>query len=83
MNIQGRILAKMSALNTAGVLCSRVTVSPEAMFDLQSEIQVGSVLWHEQMSWQVGSLERQTVFGLPLEVDPRLDGDSVRLEVDA
>ena len=83
MNTQGRILAKLSGLNTAQVLCSRVVVSPEAMFDLQNEMTVGGALWQEAQCCRVGSLARQTVFGIPLEVDPRLDGDAVRLEVDA
>ena len=82
MNTQGRILAKLAGLNTAQVLCSRVVVSPEAMFDLQSETRLGDFAWNESQ-WRIGSLERQTIFGLPLEVDPRLDGLTVRLEVDA
>ena len=83
LNTQGRILARLSGLNTAQVLCSRVVVSPEAMFDLQSEQSLGSMLWQEQQCYTLGSAHRQTVFGIPLEVDPRLPDGAVRLEVDA
>jgi hypothetical protein len=82
-NIQGRILVKIAALNSAHVMCDRVVVSPEAMHDLQYEMSVGSVLWNEAMNWRFGELPRQTVFGLPLVVDPDLTGNQVSLEIDA
>jgi hypothetical protein len=81
-NIQGRILVKIANLNYAGVMCSRVVVSPEAMHELQSESRVGDFFWNED-HFEFGMLPRQSIFGLPLVVDPDLTGEQVSLEIDA
>ena len=73
----------MSQTNSAQILISRIVVSPEAMFDLQSEMHLpGGIGWVERDSYGVG-LAREAVFGLPIEVDPRLIGQAVRIEIDA
>ena len=80
-DIYGRYFTKQSALNSARIVPDRIVISPEAFYELQHEIgRIGGSLLFEMQSWHTGL--KDTLFGLPCEIDPRLEGNRISLEVD-
>ncbi len=76
-----RYLAKLAALNMAQIVPNRVVMSPEALFDYQGEItNYNNTLFWDNYNFKNNLQEH--IFGIPLEVDPRIEGNRISLEID-
>lgn len=78
-NYIGRLIRRQAECNEARLLIDRVVMSPEAMHDIQSEVATGTPSFFYE-----GGLTglRQTLLGIPLTIDPRLDGSQMHIEID-
>jgi hypothetical protein len=80
MSVMARYLKKLYCLNQARLVPDRILISPEAFHQLQAEVRVGDALFYELENFGTGL--RETLFGLPATIDPRLTPGQVSLEID-